>query len=964
MNKNFKLIEKRHVDFVDGDVYMLEHIKSGARILKVANQDTNKTFCISFKTEPIDDSGIPHILEHSVLNGSRKYPVKSPFDQLLKGSLSTFLNAMTGSDMTTFPMASVSDKDYFNLMDVYLDAVFNPMIYTDKRILRQEGWRIEAKNVDDPFHYTGVVYNEMKGNYSDPFTEVFYRIGKHLFPNNGYGFDSGGHPDAIPTLTQERFVEYHKKHYRPENSYIFLYGNADFEKELQILDEGYLSSYEKTGTSYEIPLQRKLDKMQTAHYYYPAMEGSTPDGETYNSLTFVTNKITEPYSTAAIATIIAILVEQESGMIKNELIKEGICTSIESFPTNGQQNTITIVGLDCKSGTADKFREIIDRCFRKAAEEGLDKDSVNAILNRIEFALRESNDAQQGIKYNMSIIPNWIFGVNPIDVLEQNIRFEELKEKIAGGLLEDTIRKYLIDNTHSLLCSFEPKQGLAIEHEAEIQRKLDEYKASLPKEEIQRIVDENIELDRYQNTPDTPEQLKCIPTLKLSDLNPESVDYPVIKDCIDGVETYRYHYNTNGIAYVRYIFDLRALPVELLQYGSLIADLYGLMPTKNYTFGELDKTINTYTGGCGSNNDVYTRVSDYKREAFAELKFHGRSLIKNIGKMTDLIIEIATNTIFDDIDRLRDVITRQTAEATMELNYNAYQYARDRIHAQYNPASYLNEELSGIDYYLFLKDLNDNFEQKSAEIVANLKKTQDLLIHRDNLKCFVYCKEDDYPLYAEQAKRFIASMNTMKSTFHEWNIKQNPHNEAIIMPSKVQYVLKAYDLLPDHFEWSGTHFVFSKMLSSDYLQTNIRVRGGAYGSWGSMTTDGIMLLSSYRDPNLQRTIDAYDNIPNYLRDLDIDDDAMTKYIIGTIASKDMPVATSQRGRTALSRYRQGVTFEDVKRERAQILGTTPQQIRDLITIMEQVRDHGTICVLGGEEKIMECKDKFDKIIRL
>ena len=964
MNNKYKLIEKRHVDDVNGDVFLLEHIKSGAKVLKIANNDTNKTFCITFRTEPDDNSGIPHILEHSVLNGSKKYPVKSPFDQLLKGSLSTFLNAMTGEEMTMFPAASVSHQDYFNLMDVYLDAVFNPLIYNDKRILRQEGWRIEAHDVNEPFRYTGVVYNEMKGNYSDPMCEAFRVINSTLFPNNGYGRDSGGYPPEIPTLTQEHFVDYHRRHYCPENAYIFLYGDADFEKELQALDEGYLSKYEKKGYDYTIPLQKPFDKMKVVESYYPAGEDSDPDGNTYNTLSIVTCPLVAPFEASAISLIFDVLVNRESGAIKNALIESGICTSIEYNMTHTEQCVVTIMGLDCKKGMLQKFYDTINGVLHKTAEQGLDKEGVEAMLNRIEFMLCEGNDAQQGLKFNYLVVNSWLLGDNPIDQLELKKNFADFKSKIANGFLEEILRKYLIDNPHSVLASFEPKQGLEAESAAKIQQQLDEYKASLTKEQVQAIVDDAKALDEYQNTPNTPEELKCIPSLTIADLNPKAEDYPIIKDNIDGTEVLRYEYNTNGIIYVRFIFDMFALPVELAQYGSLLTDIIGLMPTRNYTFGELDTAIRTYTGSCGLYYDYYMRLDGKQRLPFAEYKFQGRALTRNFDKLTDLMIEMCNNTILDDKARLRDVIMRKAAELSMELNYDAFQFARDKMLAQYNCANYLSELLGGISFYQFVTDLSRNFDQKADLIVENLKRAHSLLVSRDNLKCFVYCRPDDYPVFERNARRFIAAIPDHKTVRQDWNIAMRPCNEAIITPSKVQYVFKACDLLNGQYQWNGAYYVLNKIMSSDYLQTNVRVRGGAYGCWGGITPDGVICMASYRDPNCQNTIDIYDRTAEYLQKFAEDEEAMVKYIIGTISSKDSPVATSNRGNTALQRYRQGFTFQDIQKDRDEILAATAAQIRQFAPLLASLRDTGTVCVLGGEEKIMESKTKFDNIIRL
>lgn len=964
MNNNYELIEKRYVKDVEGDVYYLRHIQSGARILKIANKDSNKTFCIAFKTQPDDDSGIPHILEHSVLNGSRKYPVKSPFDQLIKGSLNTFLNAMTGNDVTLYPVASISEKDYFNLADVYLDAVFNPLIYTDKRILKQEGWRVVAMDPADDFKYTGVVYNEMKGAFSDPMRELDTIICRQLFPDNCYGFCSGGYPSAIPTLTQEHFTAFHSKYYHPENSYIFLYGDADLDKELAMLNDGYLSKYTKQGTDYNIPLQAPFAKSKEVSSYYPANDTASSDTDSYLSLNIVATKCTDFNTLKALDFIGELLVNNESGPIRLAFQEQKIGGEIYCYTDPYQQSVFNFSGINCDSAKTHQFRDIIYQELQRAATNGLDKAEVEALLNRREFLLRESNDAQQGIRRIMEILTGWIFGADPISQLESVKNFEEFKLAVADGLLERTIKNCLLNNQHSVLITLMPKQGMEQEIEANTQKELNEYKASLSADEINKLVEENRELDIFQNTPDSPEALKCIPTLSREDLNPKAEDYPVDIRKIGDTKVIAYEGFTNGIVYTRLIFDMKVLPFQMLPYGSLITELMGYLSTSNYGFGELDTYLKNYTGGLSTSNDIYNRIENGKRIPFAEIKLSGKSLIQNLGKMMEIATEIINNTVFNDRQRLRDLIQRLASEADSEINQRAFMYTRNRLDSYFNPASYIDEYLSGINYLQFLKDLNDNFDQKADEIIANLEKVRELVFVRKNLTCYVYCQQEHYQTYADLASKVISQLPDREPEYLDWNVKPEPRNEALVKTSKIQYVLKGYDCLTEDFECSGHASVLNKILSSDYLQNNVRVRGGAYGSWGNLSSEGTVMLMSYRDPNLTATLDIYNKTWEYLENFDDDEDSMLKYIIGTISQKDSPLPTSQKGSVALQRYRTGRSFQKIQSERNQILSTTAADIRNYAKLMREFAEKGAICVFGGEDIINENKNLFNNIIRL
>ncbi|MBR4264859.1 MAG: insulinase family protein [Bacteroidales bacterium] len=964
MTNKYQLIEKRHIKDVDGDVYYFRHIKTGARIVKVACKDTNKAFCIAFKTEPDDDSGIPHILEHSVLNGSKKYPVKSPFDQLIKGSLATFLNAMTGNDVTMYPVASISTKDYFNLVDIYLDAVFNPRIYDDKRILKQEGWRMVLNNPDDQLKYTGVVYNEMKGYYSDPIRVLDTLICKNLFPDNGYGCSSGGDPEFIPTLTQEHFTNFHKKFYHPENSYIYFYGDADIETELQKLDEGYLSKYEKLGNNYDIKLQKPFAEMKSVYQNYPADENSDPKNDTYLALSYVTTLNTNIIECLALDVIGDVLVNQESGAIRKAFMDAKIGSEIEVFFDPYQQGVFSFVAHNCSDQDAEKFKALIQKTLTEVCKQGIDKETLKAVINRREFIIREGNDAQAGLRKLWEILGAWMFGANPLDVMETNKNFSEFKSEVENGLLEKLIEKYLINNNHALLTTFAPKQGLETEIEAKTQAKLDAYKASLSKEEINNLIEENRILDEIQNTPETPEQLKCIPVLEKSDLNPKAEDYRAELRHVADRDVVVYEGFTNEITYASLSFNLRVLPFDLLPYASLLSEFLPLLSTEKFSYGELDNFIKTYTGGCTTLSNVYTKVVDNKRIAVPEFVVKGKTLRENLSKMFEIFDQLINHPVLNDKERLKELVSRLAAQNESDINSKAFSYTQSRIESYFDETSLINEYLDGIDFYFFIKELNKNFDEKADEVIGKMQQALKLLIRRDNIFCSVSCQPEDYSMFAAECDKIIKTLNTEKSEILHWEIKPENKQEAFATISKVQYVMKAWDFMNPDFQWNGQTCVLSKILSSDYLQTNVRVRGGAYGSWSQFGTDGLVTFASYRDPNLKETLDVYDNVVNYLENFNENDETMLKYIIGTISRKDQPLTTAQKGRVAISRFLIGRKYEDIQREREEILNTTAEDIRSFAQKLKEFKQNGYICVYGGEDKVNENADLFKKIIKL
>ena len=963
MYHGFNLVEKRFVKEVNAECLYFEHVKSGARLFKIAAEDANKFFSIAFKTDPESDCGTPHIMEHSLLNGSKNFPVKSPFDELRKGSLSTFMNAFTGDDLTCFPIASMNEKDYFNLMHVYLDAVFNPRIYDDPRILKQEGWHYEMENVEGTLNYKGVVYNEMKGAFSDPTRELGYQMDKNLFPDNGYKFSSGGYPLAIPKLTYNAFLDYHRKYYHPINSYILLYGNADLNKELAFIDKEYLSKYSRTNPPGTFPLQKSFTAMKEVTEQYPVAEGGDTENQTYLSLSFVAGLNTDRALVMALNTLSDVLINQESAPVRLALQEAGIGKDVNAFVDEYQQNVFKIIVQNANSSDKNKFHDIVMQTLQEVVENGVDKKAVEGSINRAEFLLREGNTPQKGLVYNFQILPGWFFADDPYLTLEYEKPLAKVKTALETNYLESIIRKYIIDNPHSLLLVMEPKPGLEKENNARIEEELKNYKATLSESDKESLVKETEELITYQKEGDSPEALATIPVLELKDVNPDATWYPVDVKKISDVSILHYEDFTNSIVYVRFLFDMRVLPQKFIPYAALLTEVLGNQNTENYSYGELDKELNIHTGEFNAFLTNFYENNDDK-SYMPKFVIYSKAMNVKLDNLFGLTAEIVNHTHLDDVERLKTIVTRLQSQLNEQVKRNGYAYAQRRLISYFNNSGMFNELTSGIEYYWFVTKLANNFDVMQQEIADNLIKTAALLFTKENLIATVTCGKDDYPIYADNLESFINALPNNKVEYNDWKFNPEPKNEGFLTTSKVQYVIKGYNFKKLGYSWSGKMQVLSRMLSRDYLQNRVRVIGGAYGGFSIFSQNGLILFNSYRDPNLKVTLDNYDEITNYINELNFSEDEVAKYIIGTIASIDNPYTPSQKGNIAIQNYLERTSKEDVQRDRDEILSTTLSDIKGMKKMMADVLSKNAFCVYGNEEKIQSQKNLFKSLKKI
>jgi len=959
----FRLIEKRFVKEANAGCLFFRHMKSGASLLKIAANDPNKFFNITFKTLPDNDSGTPHILEHSVLNGSKSFPVKSPFDVLLKGSLNTFLNAMTGQDHTSYPVASMNATDYFNLMHVYLDAVFHPLMLEDDRILKQEGWHLELTTKDAPLIYKGVVYNEMKGTFSNPLYLLYHLTNKHLFPGNIYGVSSGGHPDAIPNLTQEDFTAFHRKYYHPSNSYILLYGDASLDRELEFIDKNYLSDFNATNEDMNIPLQKPFNEIKTVTEPYPVADGSPVEDNTYLSLSYVTNLNSDRLTTIALDLLVSALVNHESAPLRLALHEAGIGREVMGWFTEAQQNIITIIVPNANPEDADRFKAVADETFKSVASQGFDKDIIEGILNRNEFQLKEGDTPQKGLMYLEMITQNWLFEEDPFAGMEYEKPLAELRTAVKSNLLEELIDQFLICNPHVLLLSMVPDPGLQGTREAFIAENLDAIKAKMTDPEIEALVKDTHDLMEYQQREDLPEALATIPMLQLSDISPQALFFDLEKILWDNVPVMHHHGFTSGIVYTSLYFDLRTLPQEDISYASLLTALLGKLNTVNCTYGQLDNELNIHTGGFVTNLATFLekRSDD---NLLPKLVVSAKATRMKTGTMMDLVAEIILRSDYTNKERLRNLIKRHHSKVDANIKQNGMNYAITRANSHFSNRGMFNELTSGVDYYRFITRLANNFDELFDEISHKLESTAKILFTRNNLITHVTCHADEMSVFLEELKRSMADLPEGNLTYHSWKFDFRKVNEAILSASQVQYVVKSHDFKKLGFSWDGKLSVLNQILSTDWLQNQVRVMGGAYGGFCGFAPNGNVYFASYRDPNLLETLEAFNATPGYIERFSAGEQEMTRYIIGTIAGLDQPKTPSQKGSAAMHYFFEQTTAEMLNKERADILSTSAGDIRNLAPLVSAVINQNNYVVYGSEGKITENARLFDQLIRI
>lgn len=960
----YELVHDEQLTELNSLGLLFAHKKTGARVLVISNDDNNKVFTIGFRTPPEDSTGVPHIIEHSVLCGSKEFPSKDPFVELVKGSLNTFLNAMTYSDKTLYPIASCNDKDFKNLMHVYMDAVFYPNIYKREEIFKQEGWHYELESVDGELTYNGVVYNEMKGVFSSPEQQLFRLIQQSLFPDTTYGVESGGDPANIPDLTYDQFLDFHKRYYHPSNSYIYLYGDMDVEERLEWIDKEYLSKFESAPIDSTIKKQEAFGTMHELKQYYSLAENETTEDKTYFSYNAVIGTSLDRKLYLAFQIIDYVLLSAPGAPLKQALIDAGIGKDILSSYDNGIiQPYFSIIAKNAKSEDKERFLETIRTTLETIVAEGLEENTLRAAINYYEFKHREADFGSypKGLMYGLQIFDSWLYDdAAPFMHIVANDTFAFLKEQIGTGYYEGLIKEYLLNSDHASLVVVEPKVGLTSEMEQEVKEKLAAYKATLSQEELERIIEQTVALKKFQDTPSTKEELELIPMLSRDDIEKKAPALCNDKKEEDGVTVLHHNMFSNGIGYLRLLFDVTDVEEELVPYLSLLSTVLGYIDTEKHSFMEFSNEVNIHTGGII--NDVTTyAILKGDEDYTAKFGVKTKVLYDKIGKAFELMKEMLFESKLDDYKRLKEIIAEQVSRSQMKLNSSGHSYASVRAMSYQSANAKYNDLTGGIAYYEFLKDLDEHFEEKKEALVKTLQDLVRHVIRKDNLLVSYTADDEGYKIMAEELVKFTDGLTCLDVQSARHVVQPQALNEGFKTSSQVQYVARAGNFIRKGHSYTGALKILKVILSYDYLWINIRVKGGAYGCMSGFGQDGNSYLASYRDPNLLATNEVYDKTPEYLRGFTVDERDMTKYIIGTISGMDTPLNPSAKGARYLGAYLSGVTQEDLQRERDQVLSATQEDIRALADIVQAVLDDQLICVIGNEKKIEEDKELFKEI---
>jgi Zn-dependent M16 (insulinase) family peptidase len=959
----FKLVRKGKVAEINSRALIFRHEVTGAEVLSLENGDDNKVFSVTFRTPPENDRGVAHILEHSVLCGSRKYPVKEPFIELVKGSLQTFLNAMTFPDKTMYPVASRNMKDFFNLMNVYLDAVLFPRI--TEEIFKQEGWHHELEDPEGEVTYKGVVYNEMKGVFSNPESLIERHLAHSLFPSTTYGHESGGDPEAIPDLTYEEFREFHRKFYHPGNSRIFLYGDHDTRQCLEFMQENYLKEFRRRNINSAIKFQRRFKKLRHRAFSYAVSSGESLEKKAYVLIGWKMGRATDREHCLGNSILSYLLLGTAASPLRKALIDSGLGSEVigGGFDDN-RAETLFAVGL---KGTEPEHEgrilELIESTLRGLVENGIDRDMILSAVNSVDFKLREANFGgfAKGIVYNIQALNSWLYDADPLMHLKYDRLMKKIKDACLDGYFEALIEKGLLKNDHRSILLATPEPGLAKAQEERMREKLKALKASLSGEELTRMASDTAELKALQMTPDSAVALATLPTLDLDDIPREGEKFPLeIKR--DSAPKILFHdLFTSQIAYMQVGFNTHTVSQDKIQYLPLLATLTLGMGTKKSNYVDMSKKIGIHTGGIRPWHFTSATVRD-RRQVLSYVFFSGKALMEKLDALFDIYTELFADRSFHDHKRLVDLIRSAKSDMEDSIIPHGNQFVLARLQSHQSPLGVFDELTDGITYFRFLEDLLKRAEKDPAEVAAAFGEVAKCVFTRGNALFNITAEADDYTRFEPRINSLAEALPGTPAEPVKLRFDLAPRNEGFLSASTVQYVGKGANLYDLGYEYTGSFNVLKSLLGTSYLWEKVRMQGGAYGSSNSFDfLTGDYGLVSYRDPNLKETLDIYDRTADHLAHLDLTGDELKKVIIGCIGSLDPPLTPDRKGSVSMIEHLTGKDWDLKQKHRQQLLGTTLKDIRKLAGLFETLRDSGTVCVLGNEEKLKQSKALFDEL---
>ncbi len=959
----FTLLETREIKEIKITAHRYLHQHSGAELIHYQCDDTNKVFNIGFKTIPEDDTGCPHILEHSVLNGSKNFPSKNTFMEQIKGSMNTFINAMTSPDMTNYPVASTNDKDFMNLMKVYLDAVFYPKVYTEPHILHQEGWHYELTSEEAELNYRGVVYNEMKGAFSSPEGIMFRKSKQEQFPDTPYKYESGGDPKAIPELGYEQFLNFHRKYYHPSNCKISLYGDLDIEAALQLLNDDYLAHFKDNGIKVEMPLQKPFGKAKKLELEYPLDSGKSPEGQYHLVLNWTYGKITDKHLTAWLALLADILMNTPASPLKKAIRESGLAQdSFLSVRSEILQPSIMLVCKQVKQENLESLAKLIKHELQQLVKHGIDKKLIEAVINSREFFLREAQLERfpKGLYYIMVTQGLWMHGGDPIEDLAFEDTLADMRKALAEPRFENLIESALLQNKHASQITFKPVPGLITQQQEELRKELAEKKKQLSPKQLKEIIELNQKLKVWQEEPEKAEDLEKIPLLSLHDLNPQAATYPTESEVWKEFTLLKHAVNANGIVYLKAYFDLLHAEEEDLPWINLYTDLVDWLNSKSYGYAQRSNEINTHTGGISLSLELFNNYQT-PDDILPKLVLSGKAVKGKAGKLMELAAEYALNPLFDEPERLKTLIRELKARTELNLMHSGVKIAVTRMMSPLSQLYHWKDLTGGLGYYQFICELADKLDNAIEEIIEDLEWVRKTFFTSHNLIISLTGEAEDIPVAFAELGQLLASVSQEAYAPVENHYAIRNFNEGIYAPVQVQACVKGGNFFRKGYSYSGKLRVLNSIIGNTFLYQEIRVKGGAYGSYGSFTPGGYQYFYSYSDPNLRETLGVYNSVPDFLRNFDCSRREMDKYIIGEISSLDYPKTPDEIGSIADEYFITGFTQEDRQQIRDEVLATKVEDIRAYADIVEAIMSKDHYAVFGSEEKIKEAAELFDEV---
>ena len=950
----FELLRDEQIPEINSRARLYRHVKTGAELLSIENDDENKVFGITFRTPPPDSTGVPHIMEHSVLCGSRKYPVKEPFVELLKGSLNTFLNAMTYPDMTCYPVASQNLQDFYNLIDVYLDAVFYPLL--TPHTLQQEGWHFELDDPDGQMSIKGVVFNEMKGVYSSPDSLLEQYTQESLFPDTPYGVDSGGDPLVIPDLTYENFKRFHDVYYHPSNARIFFWGDDDPEQRLEILDS-WLKHFERIPVESEVPLQPKFDRPRRVEERYDP--GEEADGaKSMITVNWLLTEAGDPEETIALSVLRHALIGTPASPLRKALIDSGLGEDLagSGLSTHLRQYTFSTGLKGVLPENLDRVEQLIFDTLRRLADDGIDPETIAAALNTVEFRLREQNTGAfpRGLFNMINALNAWLYERDPLAMLAFERPLEQVKAQGAGSsrYFSQMIRDCFLDNPHRTTVTLRPDPSVGPEREAAERARIEQARAAMSPDDLQNVVIDTLELRRRQQMPDTPEALATIPTLTRDDLEPRVKTIPTEVEQVGGSQILFHDLFTNGIFYLDLGFNLHNLPAEYLPYVPLFSRALTETGAGDQNFVQLLQRIGRSTGGIRP--ALFTSAVRGSAQSEAWLFLRGKAMAAQTGELLAILRDVLSSARLDNRERIRQMALEEKAQLESNLVDYGHHIVGSRIRAHFHEADWASEQMGGVDQLFFLRELIDRIDRDWPAVQEVFETIRRLLVNQNSMLANVTIDRAAGQNVLPQVRDFLTAQPDGEIPPAAWEAEPRPGGEGLTAPAQVNFVGKGANLYTAGYELHGSILAIVPNLRAGYLWDRIRVQGGAYGAFASFDRNsGVFSFLSYRDPNLTSTLEVYDQTVDFLRSAHLDDAELTKAIIGAIGDMDAYQLPDAKGYTAMIRRLLGITDEERQRLRDQVLGTTVDDFRALGDALGQAMERENVIVVLGSANAVQ-----------